>query len=76
MDEGPATTGMGDRVWTSRWRQREAALRSLIAQWRQAPIVRRVFPDSRLDPMREQFAREVEAILDASDPVTPGGLPV
>jgi len=49
----PATASdVGDRMWAIRWRKREAALRSLIAQWRQPPIVRRVFPDSRLDPMR------------------------
>ena len=40
-----------------RWHRREAALRNVIARWREPAIMRRVLPDSARDGLREQCAR-------------------
>jgi acetylornithine deacetylase/succinyl-diaminopimelate desuccinylase-like protein len=46
-----------------RWHRREAALRNVIARWREPAIMRRVLPDSARDRLREQCAAEIEAAL-------------
>ena len=60
-----------------RWHRREAALRNVIARWREPAIMRRVLPDSARDRLREQCAAEIEAALklDCEFDIVRGGLP-
>ena len=67
--------GVGDRAWALRWHKREAALRNYVAWLRAPAAARRVLPSSR-DDDRCAIADELEAILNAGEPIANGGLPL
>lgn len=70
-----ATTDVGDHLWAACWHKREALLRDLIACWRTPAVEPRALTTIVRDVDRARCADELEAVLDAAEPIAHGRLP-